>query len=155
MLGEPSIILRLPYLLYINTDWCFTTCTTILIIMDGTRPWLLVLVRYNSAFVPLCSPNTCKDVFNPNVNAFQSNCAEGLHFSAFILSVCLCVFPILEPRAVRRTNSSISDFCAIWALNIKRDFSLKRFVPKLWRRLLTSSSSGVVSGILVPLFQRN
>ena len=28
-----------------------------------------------------CSPNTCKYVFNPNVN--QSNCAEGLHFSAF------------------------------------------------------------------------
>ena len=24
-----------------------------------------------------------KDVFNPNVTAFQSNCAEGLHFSAF------------------------------------------------------------------------
>ena len=42
-----------------------------------------MLVRYNSVFVPLCSPNTCKDVFNPNVTAFQSNCAEGLHFSAF------------------------------------------------------------------------
>ena len=26
---------------------------------------------------------TCKDVFNPNVTTFQSNCAEGLHFSAF------------------------------------------------------------------------
>ena len=24
-----------------------------------------------------------KDVFNPNVTTFQSNCAEGLHFSAF------------------------------------------------------------------------
>ena len=83
MLGEPSIILRLPCLLHINTDWCFTTCTTILIIMDGTRPWLLMLVRYNSVFVPLCSPNTCKYVFNPKVTAFQSNCAEGLHFSAF------------------------------------------------------------------------
>ena len=58
-------------LLHINTDWCFTTCTTILIIMDGTRPWLLVLVRYNSVFVPLCSPNTCKDIFNPNVTAFH------------------------------------------------------------------------------------
>ena len=32
---------------------------------------------------------------------------------------------------------------------------LKRFVPKLWRRLLTSSSSGVVSGMLVPFFRRN
>ena len=26
---------------------------------------------------------TCKDVYNPNVITFQSNCAEGLHFSAF------------------------------------------------------------------------
>ena len=37
---------------FINTDWCFTTCTTIIIIIIiinakcvGTRPWLLVLVR--------------------------------------------------------------------------------------------------------------
>ena len=34
-----------------------------------------------------------KDVFNPNVTAFQSNCANGLHFSAFH-SVCVSVcFP--------------------------------------------------------------
>ena len=32
-----------------------------------------MLVRYNSVFVPLCSPNTRKDVFNPNVATFQSN----------------------------------------------------------------------------------
>ena len=31
----------------------------------------------------MCSPNTCKDVFNPNVAIFQLNCAEDLHFSAF------------------------------------------------------------------------
>ena len=31
------------------------------------------------------------------------------------LSVCVCVFPILVPRAIRRTNSSISDFSAIRA----------------------------------------
>ena len=43
----------------------------------------MALVQYNSVFIPLCSPNTCKDVFNPNVTAFQSNCADGLHFSAF------------------------------------------------------------------------
>ena len=29
------------------------------------------------------SPNTCKVAFNPNVTTFQSNCAGGLHFSAF------------------------------------------------------------------------
>ena len=39
------------------------------------------------SYIPLCSPNTCKYVFNPNVTTFQSNCAEGLHFSAFIKSV--------------------------------------------------------------------
>ena len=58
------------------------------------------------SYIPLCSPNTCKYVFNPNVTTFQSNCAEGLHFTAFInprracarglqylvcLSVCLSV----------------------------------------------------------------
>ena len=32
---------------------------------------------------------TCKDVFNPNVTAFQSNCAEGLHFSAFHLYIII------------------------------------------------------------------
>ena len=31
------------------------------------------------------------------------------------LSVCLCVFPILAPRAIRRRNSSIIDFSAIRA----------------------------------------
>ena len=39
------------------------------------------------SYIPLCSPNTCKYVFNPNVTTFQSNCAEGLHFSAFIIVV--------------------------------------------------------------------
>ena len=43
-----------------------------------------MLVRYNPVFVP------CKDVFNPNVTIFQSNCAEGLHFSAFHLNRTEC-----------------------------------------------------------------
>ena len=53
----------------------------------------MALVRYNSVFVPLCSPNTCKDVFNPNVTTFQSSCAEGLHFSDvhFYLQLCIIV----------------------------------------------------------------
>ena len=34
-------------------------------------------------FIPVCSPNACKGVFNPNVIIFQSNCAEGLYFSAY------------------------------------------------------------------------
>ena len=63
------------------TNRCFTTCTTIIIInakCAGTMPRLLAFVRYNSVFVPMCSPNTCKCVFNPNVTY-----AKGLHFSAF------------------------------------------------------------------------
>ena len=28
---------------------------------------------YNSVFIPVCSPNACKGVFNPNVTIFQSN----------------------------------------------------------------------------------
>ena len=36
------------------------------------------------------SPNVCKGVFNPNVTIFQSNCAEGLHFSAFLLHYYYC-----------------------------------------------------------------
>ena len=40
--------------------------------------------QFSYIYIPLCSPNTCKYVFNPNVTTFQSNCAEGLHFSAFI-----------------------------------------------------------------------
>ena len=35
--------------------------------------------------------------------------------TVLVLSVCVCVFPILAPRAIRRTNSSISDFSAIRA----------------------------------------
>ena len=32
-------------------------------------------------FIPVS--NAYKGVFNPNVTIFQSNCTEGLHFSAF------------------------------------------------------------------------
>ena len=35
----------------------------------------------------------------------------------------VCVFPILAPRIIRHTNSSISDFSAIRASNIKKGFS--------------------------------
>ena len=35
------------------------------------------------SFIPVCSPNTCKCVFNPNVTIFLSNCTEDLYFSAF------------------------------------------------------------------------
>ena len=48
-------------------------------------------------------------IFNP-----QCACAR---VTVLVLSVCLCVFvfPILAPRAIRRTNSSISYFSAIRA----------------------------------------
>ena len=50
---------------------------------QGPGVGLIQLISY----IPLCSPNTCKFVFNPNVTKFQSKCAEGLHFSAFIIHV--------------------------------------------------------------------
>ena len=40
---------------------------------------------------------------------------EGYSTCLVCLCVCVCVFPILAPRAIRRTNSSISDFSAIRA----------------------------------------
>ena len=109
-------------------------------------------------YIPLCSPNTCKYVFNPNVTTFQSNCAEGLHFSAFsvCVSVCLCVcFPYSGTSCNQAYKQQYQRLQRDTGMKYKKDFSLKRFVPKLWRRLLTSSSSGVVSGILVPFFRRN
>ena len=50
-------------------------------------------------------------IFNP-----RRACAR---VTVLVLSVCLCVcvcvFPILAPPAIRRTNSSISNFSAIQA----------------------------------------
>ena len=76
-----------------------------------------MLVRYNSVFVPLCSPNTCKDVFNPNVTAFQSNCAEGLHFSAFLLLLLLLLllFAGAGKDAFRRESADKAEqSVALW-----------------------------------------
>ena len=48
-------------------------------------------------------------IFNPNVNAFQSNCAEGLHFSAFH-SVCVsvCVFSLFWHLAQSGVQTAVS-----------------------------------------------
>ena len=40
-------------------------------------------LTFDVGLIPVCSPNACKGVFNPNVTIFLSNCANGLHFSAF------------------------------------------------------------------------
>ena len=47
--------------------------------------------------------------------AFESDGVKHERKSIFSVCVCVCVFPILAPRAIRRTNSSISDFSAIRA----------------------------------------
>ena len=82
MLEEPSIILRLSCLLHVFMilfDVLLYTCTIIMQIC-----WNKVLTfgvgSIQLSFRTMCSPNTCN---NPNVTTFQSNCAEGLHFSAF------------------------------------------------------------------------
>ena len=46
-------------------------------------------LTFDLGLIPVCSLNACKGVFNPNVTIFQSNCAEGLHFSAFHLFLFL------------------------------------------------------------------
>ena len=43
-------------------------------------------------FMPVCLPNACKVVLN--VTIFQSNCAEGLHLSAFHFSIALISYYI-------------------------------------------------------------
>ena len=93
-----------------------------------------------------------KYVFNPNVTAFQSNCAEGLHFSAFH-SVCVCFFPYSGTSRNQAYKQQYQRLHRGTGMKYKKGFFFK--VPKLWRRLLTSSSSGVVSRILVPFFRRN
>ena len=47
---------------------------------DSLLYFFLFLSTLHSVYTRDCS---CKDVFNPNITTFQSNCAEGLHFSAF------------------------------------------------------------------------
>ena len=48
------------------------------------------------SFCTVVSPNTCKDVFNPNVITFLSNYAEDLHFSAFhLLFVIIIIIQII------------------------------------------------------------
>ena len=42
--------------------------------------------QFSYNIIPVCSPNACEVVFNPNGTTFQSNCAKGLHFSAFHLN---------------------------------------------------------------------
>ena len=66
------------------------------------------------SYIPLCSPNTCKYVFNPNVTTFQSNCAEGLHFSAFIILInYYCCF-ITDHEARQRILFIMKFSCALY-----------------------------------------
>ena len=64
-------------------------------------------------------------------------------------------FPILALCAIRRTNSSISNFSAVRAWYIKWDFSLKGFIPKLWHHLLTMTVPSDIQAPLSLLFQRH
>ena len=59
------------------------------------------------SYIPLCSPNTCKYVFNPNVTTFQSNCAESLHFSAFITCCNYLIHLYNDTLCVRYSQISI------------------------------------------------
>ena len=54
-----------------------------------------------------------QDVFNPNVTTFQSNCAEGLHFSAFHLN---SIFTLKNKRR-KKSHSLASAFFSKMAVN--------------------------------------
>ena len=95
-----------------------------------------MLVRYNSVFVPLCSPNTCKDVFNTNVTAFQSNCAEGLHFSAF--HFVLLFLNLLSWKSLVHMKVQKSNYLYKWRLS---SHSRKSLLATLWYSINVSMHS--------------
>ena len=59
------ILILIDVLLYIYT------CTTTMQNMLEQGPDLWRWFDTTQFIVPLCSPNTCKDVFNPNITTFQ------------------------------------------------------------------------------------
>ena len=52
------------------------------------KPLTFGVGLYNSVFIPVCLPNACKGVFNPNVTLFQSNCRKVCTLVLFI-NYCL------------------------------------------------------------------
>ena len=63
------------------------------------------------------------------------------------VSVCLCVcFPYSGTSRNQAYKQQYQRLQRDTGMKYKKKISLKRFVPKIWRPLLTSSSSGVVSG---------
>ena len=112
--------------------------------------------------------STCKRNQLNEVVQYKTVCSWSLTLGAYArrlqylfclcvcVSVCLCVcFPYSGTSRNQAYKQQYQRLQRDTGMKYKKDFSLKRFVPKLWRRLLTSSSSGVVSGILVPFFRRN
>ena len=85
MLGEPSIILRIYCLLhvFINTDFLLHT-NYMKNNYAATRPCWFDSTQFS--YIPLCSPNTCKDVFNPNL----------MHFSQIVPRVCTLVLSLFK-----------------------------------------------------------
>ena len=75
-LRNPASFSGSPAFCSINIDRCSTTRTTIIILINAkcarTRPGLVALVQCNSGFIRLCSPDTCKGVFNPNVTIIMA-----------------------------------------------------------------------------------
>ena len=70
--------------------------------------------------------------------------------------VCLCVcFPYSGTSRNQAYKLQYQRLQRDTGMKYKMGFSLKRFVPKLWRHLLTSSNSGFVSGILVSFLRQN
>ena len=75
-----------------------------------TRPECVVLVRYNSVFIPLCSPNACKGVFNPNVmKALKCKPSEQFAYSYTINVLSKCNNIISHRSSVFEVNTTTID----------------------------------------------
>ena len=84
---------------------------------------------------------------------------RGLQYLS-CLSVCLCVcvcvcFPYSGTSRNQAYKQQYQRLQRDTGMKYKKGFFFKTLRSEVWRRLLPSSSSGVVSGMLVPFFRRN
>ena len=113
------------------------------------------VVKHQSVLINTCRRQENLRMLLGSSSIINPRCACA-RVTVLVLSVCLCLcFPYSGTSRNQAYKKQYQRLQRDTDMKYKRDFSLKRFVPKLWRRLLTSSSSGVVSGILVPFFRRN
>ena len=95
-------------------------------------------------------PNTCKDVFNPNVTILKSNCAEGLHFSAFHYSSIIII--LIYARGPCSLNDPPEETIAEYVAELRRLAARRSFDGYLSKSLqnrivcgLSNEATGICS----------